>query len=50
MIHPYEYICAYSTPMSTFKRLSLLDLEIYKVGYQDHLTIDGDTVSYQKNN
>jgi hypothetical protein len=28
--------------MSTFKRLSRLDLEINEVGHQEHLTVDED--------
>jgi hypothetical protein len=28
--------------MNTSERLSRLNLEIYEVGYQEHLTVDGD--------
>jgi hypothetical protein len=44
--HPYEYMHAHITPMSTSERLSRLDLEIHEVGHQEHLDVDGDVVSY----
>jgi hypothetical protein len=31
--HPYEHMYAHPISMSTFERLSRLDLEIYKIGY-----------------
>jgi hypothetical protein len=43
--HPYEHIHAHSTPMSTSKRLSRLDLKIHEVGHQEHLAVDGDVAS-----
>jgi hypothetical protein len=46
-IHPYEHMHTYSIPMSTSKRLSQLDIEIYKVGHQDHLAVDRN-VGYTK--
>jgi hypothetical protein len=39
--HLYEHIHAHSIPMSTSERLSRLDLEIYKIDYQEHIAIDG---------
>jgi hypothetical protein len=44
--HPYEHTHAHPTPMSTFERLSRLDLEIYEVGHQERLAIDGDVASH----
>jgi hypothetical protein len=44
--HPCKYNHAHPTPMSTFKRLSQLDLEIHEVGHQDRLAVDGDVVSH----
>jgi hypothetical protein len=41
---------AHPTLMSTFKRLSRLDLEIYEVGHQERIAVDGDVASYWKNN
>jgi hypothetical protein len=38
----YEYTHTHPTPMSTFERLSRLDLEINKVDHQECLTIDRD--------
>jgi hypothetical protein len=32
--------------MSTFKKLSQLDLEIHEVGHQERLTVDGDVTSH----
>jgi hypothetical protein len=32
--------------MSIFKRVSQLDLEIYEVGHQERLIIDGDIASH----
>jgi hypothetical protein len=37
--HPYECTHAHPTPMSTFVRLSRLDLEIYEVDHQEHITV-----------
>jgi hypothetical protein len=31
--------------MSTFERLSQLDLEIYELGHQKRLAVDGDVAS-----
>jgi hypothetical protein len=34
--------------MSTFKRLSRLDLEIHEVGHQERLAVDGDVASTER--
>jgi hypothetical protein len=44
--HPYEHTHAHPTSMSTSERLSRLDLEIYEVGHQERLTVDGDVTSH----
>jgi hypothetical protein len=44
--HPYEHTHVHPTPMSTFKRLSRLDLEIHEVGHQERLVVDGDVASH----
>jgi hypothetical protein len=38
--HSYEHAHVYPTPMSTFKRLDRLDLEIHEVGNQKRLVVD----------
>jgi hypothetical protein len=43
--HPYEHTHAYLTSMITFERLSQLDLEIYELGHQKRLAVDGDIAS-----
>jgi hypothetical protein len=43
--HPYEHIHAHPIPMSTSERLSWFDIEIYKVGHQECLAVDGDVAS-----
>jgi hypothetical protein len=43
--YSYEYMYIYLISISTSKRLSQLDLKIYKVGHQERLTVDGDIVS-----
>jgi hypothetical protein len=40
--HPYKHMHAQPISMSTFERLSRLDLEIYEVGHQKRLSVDGD--------
>jgi hypothetical protein len=40
----YKY--THPISMSTSERLSELDLEIYKVGHQERLTVDRDVVSH----
>jgi hypothetical protein len=40
--HPYKHVHIHPISMSTFKRLSRLDLEIYEVGHQERLAIDED--------
>jgi hypothetical protein len=42
----YKYTHAHPTHMSTFKRLSRLDIEIHEVGHQEHITVDRNVVSY----
>jgi hypothetical protein len=32
------------TPMSIYERLSRFDHEIYKVGHQERLIVDGDVI------
>jgi hypothetical protein len=32
--------------MSTSEKLSRVDLEIYEVGQQDYLAVDGDVISH----
>jgi hypothetical protein len=44
--HPYEYMHAQLTPMSTSERLSRFDFEIYEVGHQERLAVDGDIASH----
>jgi hypothetical protein len=44
--HHAQHTYAHTTSMSTFKKLSQLDLEIHEVGHQEHLTIDGDVTSH----
>jgi hypothetical protein len=44
--YPYEHTRTHHTPMSTFVRLSRLDLEIHEVGHQERLAIDGDIASH----
>jgi hypothetical protein len=44
-IHLYEYTHTHPTRMTTFKRLSRLDLEIHEVGYQERLTVNRDVAS-----
>jgi hypothetical protein len=39
---PYEHSYAHFTYMSTFERLSRLDLKIHEVNHQERLTVDGD--------
>jgi hypothetical protein len=57
--HTYSYTYEHSPlwthtrtpyPMSISERLSWFDLEIYEVGHQECLTVDGDVVSHWKNN
>jgi hypothetical protein len=36
---------AHPTPMSTFERLSRLDIEIHEVGHQERIAVDGDVES-----
>jgi hypothetical protein len=48
--HPYEYTHAHPTSISTFEKLWQLDLEIYEVGHQECLAVDGDVASHWKNN
>jgi hypothetical protein len=45
-IHPYEYTHAHPTYMSTYERLSRLDLEIHKVGHQERIDVDRDVTSH----
>jgi hypothetical protein len=47
---PYEYTHAHPTSMNTSERLSQFNLEIYEVGHQERLNIDGDVASHWKNN
>jgi hypothetical protein len=42
----YECTHAYPIPISTFKRLNQLYLEIHEVGHQEYLTVDGDVASH----
>jgi hypothetical protein len=44
--HPYEHRHVHPTLMSTFKRLSRLDLKIYEVGHQDRIAINEDVASH----
>jgi hypothetical protein len=50
IIYLYKYMQTHSTPMSILERLSRFDLEIYKVGHQEHLAVDEYVVFYWKNN
>jgi hypothetical protein len=49
-IHSYKHMYTHPIPMSTSERLSRLDLEIYKVGHEEHLIVVGDVASHRKNN
>jgi hypothetical protein len=40
----------YSISISTSEILSRFDFEIYEVGYQKHIAVDVNVVSYWKNN
>jgi hypothetical protein len=42
-IYPYEYIRIHYISMITSKKLNL---EIYEVDHQEHVTIDRDITSY----
>jgi hypothetical protein len=42
----YEHMHVHPIPMSTFKRLSQLNLEIYEVGHQERIAVDGDVASH----
>jgi hypothetical protein len=44
--HHYEHMYAHSTPMSTSKRLSRLNLDIHEVDHQECLTVDRDITSH----
>jgi hypothetical protein len=44
--HSHEHTHTHLILMITSKRLSQLDLEIYEVGHQERLAIDGDVVSH----
>jgi hypothetical protein len=44
--HPYKHTYAQHIHMSTFKRLSQLDLEIHEVGHQERIVVDGYVASY----
>jgi hypothetical protein len=35
----------YTTPITIFEGLNRLNLEIYKVGHQERLAVDGDVAS-----
>jgi hypothetical protein len=43
--HPYEYIYVQSITMNTSEKLSRLDLEIHKIGYQEQLAVNRDVKS-----
>jgi hypothetical protein len=45
-IHHYKHMHTHLIPMSTPERLSRLNLEIYEVGHQERLAVDGDVVFY----
>jgi hypothetical protein len=44
--HIYEYTYTHTISISTSERLKRLDLEIYEVGHQERLTVDGDVASH----
>jgi hypothetical protein len=44
--HLYEHTYVHPSSMSTSERLSRLDLEIYEVGHQERITVDGDIASH----
>ncbi len=44
--HFYEFMHVHPIPMSTFERLSQLDLEIHKVDHQKYLIINRDDASH----
>jgi hypothetical protein len=44
--YPYEHTYVHPISMSIFKRLTQFDLEIYKVGHQEHFAVDGDVSSH----
>jgi hypothetical protein len=42
----YEHTHAHTTPISIFKKLSRLNLEIYEIGHQECLTVDRNVASH----
>jgi hypothetical protein len=40
--HSYKYTHAYHIPITTYEKLSRLDLEIHEVSHQECLIVDGD--------
>jgi hypothetical protein len=46
IIHFNEHTHVHFILMSNYKRLSWLDLNIYEVGHQERVTVDGDVASH----
>jgi hypothetical protein len=44
--HPYKNMYAHPISMSTSEKLSRFDFEIYEVGHQECLAVDGDIASH----
>jgi hypothetical protein len=44
--YSYKYMYVYSTSISTFERLSRLDLKIHEVSHQERIAVDGDVTSH----
>jgi hypothetical protein len=40
IIHTYEHTHVHPTHMSTFERLSRLDIKIHEVGHQERIAVD----------
>jgi hypothetical protein len=45
-IYPYKYTYAHSSPINIFERLNRFNLQIYEVGHQERLDVDGDIISH----
>jgi hypothetical protein len=45
-IHSYEYTHTHHIFMINSERLSRLDLEIYEIGHQERLAVDGNVASH----
>jgi hypothetical protein len=46
IIHFYKHTHIHFILMSNYKKLNRLDLNIYEVGHQERVTVDGDVASH----